>query len=80
MAVMNATALLVCLDDAPGRKICGGRVEWSRSTAGGWAGKCSRCHHQRRAVSGETPALEQLEADGRLASRLTSEPPPGPLV
>lgn len=72
------TTLLVCLE-ARGAKVCGGRVSWSRSSAGGFAGLCGRCHHHRRAVSGELPALAQLELDGKLAG-LTPAESPGPLT
>ena len=62
------TTLHVCLCEFAG-KPCGGRVVWTRSTAGGFAGSCSRCRDQRRAVSSELPVLEQLEADGALTPK-----------
>lgn len=69
--------LLRCFEWTGPTKLCGGRVAWTRSDDGHFAGLCSRCRHHRRAVSGEILELEQLERDGRIG--LTPAAESGPL-
>lgn len=52
------TGVLSCWSSPQPGKICGGKLEWTK-TARGWSAKCPKCRTERRAASGEELELER---------------------